>query len=196
MCLYYKSAGDELIVIDVHVEDLLVTATTTVGMIVLYCYISLSIKNLEPVSKFLNFELMRLIHAHLLWIRRRRLVSFFGRTDWLRRTQPIHRSAQIAVMNPVETAFCLKSIKILEVNNHVILVIRLKLCCVSRGVLTRTSRLRCTRQCARLMNRGKDDDVIALESYSDADFAADKDDRESLAGAMVLLKIMPVSLSS
>ena len=36
-------------------------------------------------------------------------------------------------------------------------------------------------------------DAITLESYSDADFAADKDDRKSLTGAMVLFNGMPVS---
>ena len=38
--------------------------------------------------------------------------------------------------------------------------------------------------------------AVTLESYSDADFAVDKDDRKSLTGAMVLFNGMPVSWSA
>ena len=79
MCLYYKGAGDKLILVGVYVNNLLVTATTDAGVDWVFTPMdSILIKNLGPVSKRLDFELLRLIQARMLWIRRRRLASCFG----------------------------------------------------------------------------------------------------------------------
>ena len=48
----------------------------------------------------------------------------------------------------------------------------------------------------KMRSSTKGDNGITLESCSDADFAADKNERKSLTGAMVLLNGMPISWSS
>ena len=57
MCIYYKSMGNDMIVVGVYVDDVLVTATTAALVQDFFISMgSLSIKDLKNVQKFLNMQ--------------------------------------------------------------------------------------------------------------------------------------------
>ncbi|CEG37330.1 Reverse transcriptase, RNA-dependent DNA polymerase [Plasmopara halstedii] len=65
MCLYFKGEKEVMTVVGIYVDDLLVTATRAAA--VEQFFVSLSIKNLGPASKFLGMRVTALdTHAYVL----------------------------------------------------------------------------------------------------------------------------------
>uniref|UniRef100_A0AAV1UMW7 Uncharacterized protein n=1 Tax=Peronospora matthiolae TaxID=2874970 RepID=A0AAV1UMW7_9STRA len=222
MCLYHKRDGEELVVVGVYVDDLLATGTSVAAVESFFASLaSLSIKDLGHVHKFLGMRVelgsdgaYRIDQEEAI----KELLRAHGMCDANPTKTPIGgdcyevvgddaallgttstgggatiNAFQSLVGSLLWVARCSRPDIAFAVHKatrqtHAPRVLDWKLAKRVARYLKGTAMLKLEMAPERTSR-----DALRLEAYSDADFAADKADRKSLTGGVVLLNGMAVS---
>ncbi|GAB9471215.1 unnamed protein product, partial [Globisporangium polare] len=222
MCLYFRRDGDDVVVVGVYVDDLLVTATRRDLVRQFFASMAtLSIKNLGPVSKFLGMRVERAEGGGYSLDQEEaidELLREHGLQDANSVRSPIGDDCYevppaVAELLQAKAADGMPTIKSFQsLVGSLLWIARCTRPEVAFAVhkatrQTHQPRLqdwKLAKRIARYLKGTKGlklrmdamasgREPLTLESYSDADYAADKADRKSLTGGVVLMNGMPVS---
>ncbi|CAI5734969.1 unnamed protein product [Hyaloperonospora brassicae] len=224
MCLYRKNEGAELVVVGAYVDDLLVTGTSTAVVDRFFVSLStLAINDLGEVSKFLGMLVTRDGSSYALDQEEsiKDLLREHGLEAANPTRAPISADCYDADEDDMKMLKALSSSSEPTVKSFQSLVGSLLWIarCTRPDVVfavdkatreTHAPRLKDWKLAKRIarylkgtttskMNMTPVHDAsspITLEAYSDADYAADKIDRKSLTGSVVLVKVMAISWAS
>ncbi|GAB9476013.1 unnamed protein product, partial [Globisporangium polare] len=210
MCLYFRRDGDDVVVVGVNVDDLLVTATRRDLVRQFFASMAtLSIKNLGPVSKFLGMRVERAEGGgHSL--DQEEAIDELLREHGLQDANSVRSPTgddcyevppAVAELLQAKAADGMPTIRSFQsLVGSLLWIAR----CTRQTHQPRLQDWKLAKRIARYLKGTKGlklrmdamasgREPLTLESYSDADYAADKADRKSLTDGVVLMNGMPVS---
>jgi hypothetical protein len=214
LCLYYKRDEDGLTVIGVYVDDLLVTATSEERKKELFERLrQLQVKNLGAVTKFLGMRVAHDTKGYKIDQEPTidQLVTEYGLGDAYSVRTPIDASSDdgeneelLPPKSRTEGAPTVKTFQSLA--GSLLWLARCTRPDIMFAVHRMTRKTHQPRICdwklgkrilrylkgtknfkLHMKSDNEDENVFKMTSYSDADYAADREDRKSVSGIMVLL---------